>query len=159
MGIDLTSELLDQLGFQWDVLRPRWQTLTDEELHWEPARAEARTPVTTIAWRLGHIAEVFGERAANHFGAAPFGDATTDRPLTAAGMLELVDRAHEAWVAGVRGLDDAGLAAPCGPAEGPYSAYPMITLVLHINREFLHHGAEVALLMDLYDHREDFIVP
>ena len=26
-------------------------------------------------------------------------------------------------------------------------------LVLHINRELLHHGAEIALLMDLYDAR------
>jgi hypothetical protein len=130
----------------------------DTVIDFEPAPASP-TPMTTIAWRLGHIADVFGERAAKHFGAAPFGYATTDWPLTASGMLELVDRTHECWVAGVRGLDDAGLAAPCGPAEGPYAEYPMITLVLHINREVLHHGAEVALLMDLYDHREDFIVP
>ncbi len=27
---------------------------------------------------------------------------------------------------------------------------PMAELVLHINREMLHHGAEVALLRDLY---------
>ena len=26
----------------------------------------------------------------------------------------------------------------------------MATLVLHINREMLHHGAEIALLRDLY---------
>ena len=29
----------------------------------------------------------------------------------------------------------------------------MAALVFHINREVLHHGAEVALLMDLYAHR------
>jgi hypothetical protein len=28
----------------------------------------------------------------------------------------------------------------------------MATLVLHINREVLHHGAEIALLRDLYQH-------
>ena len=28
----------------------------------------------------------------------------------------------------------------------------MATLVLHINREALHHGAEIALLLDLYTH-------
>ena len=69
-------------------------------------------------------------------------------------MLALVDGGHDAWVAGVRTLDADGLAAPCGPAEGPYAEYPMAALVLHINREVLHHGAEVALLMDLYAHRD-----
>ena len=50
------------------------------------------------------------------------------------------------------GLDDAGLAEPCGPAEGPYAEESMATLVLHINREVIHHGAEIALLRDLYVH-------
>jgi hypothetical protein len=46
-----------------------------------------------------------------------------------------------------------GLAPPCGPAEGPFAEYPMAALVLHINREALHHGAEIALLRDLYANR------
>jgi hypothetical protein len=28
----------------------------------------------------------------------------------------------------------------------------MLDLVLHINREVIHHGAEIALLRDLYIH-------
>ena len=28
----------------------------------------------------------------------------------------------------------------------------MAALVLHINREALHHGAEIALMLDLYTH-------
>jgi hypothetical protein len=28
----------------------------------------------------------------------------------------------------------------------------MAALVLHINREIIHHGAEIALLRDLYRH-------
>ena len=39
---------------------------------------------------------------------------------------------------------------PCGPAEGPYADYPFIALVLHINREMIHHGAEIACIRDLY---------
>jgi hypothetical protein len=183
MEIDWTTGLLDQLGFQWDgVLRPRLDTLTDEAFHWEPVdgmwgvrpRAEARsalpqgaghvvmdfaldppspTPLTTIAWRLGHIAVVYGERAANHFGDGGVTHGTTDWPLDVAGMLALIDRWHARWVAGVATLDAAGLARPCGPAEGPYAAEPLASLVLHINREILHHGAEVALMMDLFAHR------
>ena len=50
----------------------------------------------------------------------------------------------------MRALGEDGLARPCGPAEGPYAREPMATLVLHIHREVIHHGAEVALLRDLY---------
>jgi hypothetical protein len=34
-----------------------------------------------------------------------------------------------------------------------FAEYPMAGLVLHINREALHHGAEIALLRDLYANR------
>jgi hypothetical protein len=182
--MDWTRELLDQLGFQWDnALRPRLDTLTDDAYLWEPvagmwsvrARGDARTslaagagdtvidfeldppdptPMSTIAWRLGHIGLVFGQRAANHFGGDAVNPATTDWPLTAKGMLALVDHHHDAWVSGVRALDADRLAAPCGPAEGPYADAPMAALVLHIHREVLHHGAEVALMMDLFAHRD-----
>ena len=53
----------------------------------------------------------------------------------------------EAWTPPV-------LQAPCGPAEGAWSQRSMAELVLHINREVIHHGAEIALLRDLYAHRE-----
>jgi hypothetical protein len=112
-------------------------------------------PVTTIAWRLGHLCVVFGQRAADHFGAAPVSYEETEWPLDAAGALDLLDRCYDGWIGGVRGLDAAGLAAPCGPSEGPYAEYPMASLVLHINREALHHTAEVLLLRDLYRTRTE----
>ena len=51
-------------------------------------------------------------------------------------------------------LDAAALANPRGPAEGPYAEYPMSTLVLHINREVIHHGAEIACIRDFYVHSQ-----
>jgi hypothetical protein len=57
---------------------------------------------------------------------------------------------YATWVAGVSGLDDAALARPVGPAEGPFAEYPYAALVLHIHREAIHHLAEVLLLRDLY---------
>ncbi|MGI8574399.1 MAG: DinB family protein, partial [Egibacteraceae bacterium] len=42
------------------------------------------------------------------------------------------------------------LARPCGPVEGPFSEEPFAALILHLNREAIHHGAEIALLRDLY---------
>ncbi len=166
-------------------LRPRLEGLSDDEYLWEPvancwsarARDEARTPtfagagdlvleyefptphpvpVTTIAWRLAHITvAVFGARSASHFGGPEASYETFDYSETAAGSLKQLDAAYDDWISGVRTLDDEGLARPCGPAEGPFAEYPMAALVLHINREALHHGAEISLLRDLYINRTD----
>jgi hypothetical protein len=165
-------------------LRPRLQGLTDDEYLWEPARpawnvhprdpsrGEAQPgtgpftvdfrfpepdppPVTTIAWRLAHvIVGVLGMRSAAHFDGPPDDYQSHAYAGTAAGALDQLDEAYARWTAGVRGLDAAGLAAPCGPAEGPYADHPMAALVLHIHREVIHHGAEVALLRDLYRARQ-----
>ena len=51
-----------------------------------------------------------------------------------------------------RGLDAAALARPIGPKEGPWAEYSMAELILHINREVIHHGAEIACIRDLYAH-------
>jgi hypothetical protein len=108
-------------------------------------------PVTTIAWRLSHlIVGVFGLRAAAHFGGPPVSYETHEYAGTAALALSQLDAGYEAWMSGVRGLDDDGLLAPCGPAEGPFAEAPLADLVLHIHREAIHHGAEVALLRDLF---------
>lgn len=179
-----TDLLLDQLEWHWDHhLRPMLDGLTDDEYLWEPApgawsirpRAEATAamsagagelvieyeapapepaPVTTIAWRLGHLlVGVFGERNAAHFGAPPTGYDTRIWSATADGALAELDVEHDRWVEGVRGLGEEGLNRPCGPAEGPFADYPMSALVLHIHREVIHHGAEILLLRDLYRNR------
>jgi hypothetical protein len=182
--MDWTTQLLDQLTFHWEnQARPRLDGLGDEEYLWEPVpgawsirpRAETTTPlaagagdrviefaypapepspVTTIAWRLGHVSVgVFGARNAAHFGGPQIDYDTVDWPEGAAGALTLLDEGYGRWAEGVRGLDQAGLARACGPAEGPFAEYPMAALVLHIHREAIHHLAEVALLRDLYAHK------
>lgn len=161
-------------------LRPRLNGLTDHEYFWEPVpgcwsvrQRSASTaprqvgtgdwvyefaypepdppPVTTIAWRLAHtIVGVLGERNASHFGGPPVNWESFSYAGTAAQALEQLDDAYAIWNIAVRALGPDGLARPCGPAEGPYAEYPLAELVLHINREVLHHGAEMALLRDLY---------
>ncbi|HEY2224637.1 DinB family protein [Actinomycetospora sp.] len=172
--------LLDQLRFHWEhALRPRLDGLTDDEYRWEPApgawnvrpRAEARTapigggamvidfafptpeppPVTTIAWRLAHvIVGVFAMRTASHFGGPPTDYDSHPYAATANEALAQLDAAYAGWIEGVRGLGEDGLTRPCGPAEGPYAAESLAVLVLHIHREVIHHGAEIALLRDLH---------
>lgn len=164
-------------------LRPRLDGLTDEEYFWEPAPGcwnvrprgtgtaqmqagsgamtvdfeypePVPAPVTTIAWRLAHvIVGVLGARVAGHFGGTPVDYFTFEYADTAAGALAQLDEYYAAWLAGVRGLDEAALAAPVGEVEGPWAEHSMATLVLHITRELIHHGAEIGLLRDLYAHR------
>jgi hypothetical protein len=93
-------------------------------------------------------------RTASHFGGPPAGYGSWEYAGTAAGALAQLDAAYDAWAGGVQSLDADGLARPCGEAEGPFASYPLAALVLHINREMIHHGAEIALLRDLYAHRE-----
>jgi DinB superfamily len=176
--------LRDQLEFHYrEMLRPRLEGLTDEEYFWEPVpgcwsirpRAQATTsdaagggelvldfvwpeptppPLTTIAWRMGHvIRSCLALRTEHHFGGPPADHETWVFAATAEDALAQLDSAYDAWSAGVASLDEEGLARPCGPAEGPYAEYPMADLVLHINRELIHHGAEICLLRDLYAHR------
>lgn len=108
-------------------------------------------PVTTIAWRLGHIiVGCIGARNASYFGGPPMDWDSASYAGTAAQALSQLDDYYSTWINGVRGLGVDGLARPCGPAEGPYAEYSLAALVLHINREVLHHGAEILLLRDLY---------
>jgi hypothetical protein len=161
-------------------LRPRLDGLTDTEYFAEPAPAcwsVRRTgestapiavgagdyvlefahptpdppPVTTIAWRLAHvIVGIFGTRAASHFGGPAVAWDTFAYAGTAAEALAQLDAGYAAWTAGVAALGAAGLARPCGPAEGPWAKAPMAELIQHINKEVIHHGAEICLLRDLY---------
>jgi DinB superfamily len=179
--LDWTEQLSEQLDMHWRTqLRGRFEGLTDNEYVWEPAQpawnVRPRTgegqpgtgpftvdfaypepdppPVTTIAWRLAHIiVGVLGARVASHFGGPPVDYGSHRYAATAQEAVAQLDEAYAAWTAGVRGLGEDGLAQPCGPSEGPFAEEPMGVLVLHINRELLHHGAEIALLMDLHGAR------
>ena len=110
-------------------------------------------PVTTIAWRLGHVlVGVLAARNAAHFGAPAASYETWDYAADAATALEQLDTQVATWLSGVHALDDDGLARPVGETE-MFPDAPMAELILHINRELIHHLAEVSLLRDLYAHR------
>jgi uncharacterized damage-inducible protein DinB len=138
--------LLDQLEWHWDnQLRPRFEGLTDDELAWEPGGE-----VSTIRWRLDHIVLTLADRSARYFGREPVDEQTYPFSPTADGTLALLDQEYATWVAGVRSLGEDGLLLPCGPAERPWHASPKAAIVTHVHQEVIHHGAEVALLRDLY---------
>jgi len=164
----LVTRLADQIDFHWtNQLRPRLDGLTDDEYFWCPVPncwtvhddgsidfeypPPEPAPFTTIAWRLAHvIVGVLAMRNHSHFGGPPADYQSWPYATDAVTALRQLDDAYENWIAGVRGLDDDELDRPCGPAEGPYAEYPISTLILHINRETIHHGAEIACIRDLY---------
>ena len=172
MSVDWNAELLDQIDLHWTTaLRPRLGGLSDDEYLWEPVdgcwtvrRTEDGRflpdwdfpepdppPVTTIAWRLCHIAgPVLGMRVSNHFGDGSWDVTMVEWPGTAEAALAAVDDAYDAWRTGIAGLDEEALGEPVGAVEGPYADRTYAALILHISREVIHHGAEVALLRDLY---------
>jgi hypothetical protein len=166
----ITTQLADQLDWHWThQLRPRLDGLTDDEYFWQPVPdcwtvhrdgkidfaypPPQPEPFTTIAWRLAHvIVGVFAMRNFHHFGGPEAGYETWPYATDAATALTQLDEQYRTWRDGIRRLDDADLARPCGPAEGPYAEHPLSALILHINREAIHHGAEIACIRDLYTH-------
>jgi DinB superfamily len=161
-------------------LRPRLDGLTDEEYLWEPVEGcwslrpgpDGRwrldqpdpppdpPPMTTVAWRLVHVgATCLANRASAFFGDGGVpADADmfdprhvpADLPGGAAEAVEFLERSYHRWHDGVAALDDEALARPLGPRGGPFAEDLMAELVAHISREVMHHGAEIALLRDLW---------
>lgn len=180
MTIDWTQALIGQLRFYWEFhLRPRLEDLTDEEYLWEPAegcwslhpRGDGRWrldrgqpvrrdgPLSTIAWRMTHLSvEVFETRFLAFFegqGPTMFAPgerilAAGDLPGTAKDAVAYLERSYMRWRDAIAGLDESALCQPLGPKGVSFAEYPMAELVLHLNREAMHHGGEICLLRDLY---------
>ena len=156
--------------------------LTDEEYLWEPApgawsirrsgeAASPRpfgpgewllddapgdpdpTPVTTIAWRLGHLhldvagrwEWTFGERR------RPL-DQLVDFNPSAAVALERFWTTLDRWRDSVAAMTPEQLDT-VGFGQCPWTddaEVPFITVIWEANIELIHHMAEIALLRDLY---------
>jgi hypothetical protein len=73
-------------------------------------------------------------------------------PGDAAGAIAAFGAAAQAWRDTLASTDDAAL-DQVGRSSYPYGSdpeEPFLTIVWWVNQELLHHGAEIALLRDLY---------
>jgi hypothetical protein len=163
--------LITAFDFVWDRLTTRLIGLTDDEYFWEPVsdcwtlRPDSTgrwvldgaglgpdpdldsMPVTTIAWRVGHLAgSAVGGFTERFFG----GDGPGDLPRRASEVPDFLDASYGPWRAGMAGLSVDQWGDLLGPAWGPYAASTTFDLALHVFDEVVHHGAEVGLLRDLY---------
>jgi hypothetical protein len=182
---DLGASLLSVFDFAWERLFNRMDGLTDEEYFWEPVPgcwtlrrgsdgrwrlddghddhddddgASGRTPelapVTTIAWRVGHVGGMaLGGFTDRRFPDLALGD--VDLPARAGDAAVFMEQNYSRWRQGMESLDNEQWWEPLGASWGPYADDSSVDLALHVLDELVHHGAEVALLRDLYAHRAD----
>ena len=72
-------------------------------------------------------------------------------PSSVADALALLERAHDRWDAHLDLVTEEALAEPIGRVAGPeYADRSRAAYVLHMLDEYIHHGAEIALLRDLW---------
>jgi hypothetical protein len=109
-------------------------------------------PVTTIAWRLSHLSETLALRADYTNGSRSLTRDGYRSSGDVAGALAAFDHAGRVWRAALLSCDDTALDT-VGYSSYPYGSDaedPFIDVVWWVNQEVLHHGAEIALLRDLY---------
>ncbi|TDD58824.1 DinB family protein [Kribbella antibiotica] len=177
--MDWGAEVADQLETHWqELLRPRLDGLTDDEYFWQPVpgcwtlsrRGQSAAPlslgagdftmdyqqpppdpapVTTIAWRLAHLSVGLASTSAKRFGQPAASEATYSFAGTAREALRQLDDEYAVFVAGVRGLGTGGLSQPQGEPPA-FAEASLAKLMLYVNAEVIHHGAEICLLRDLY---------
>jgi len=171
------SSAVRLLRQQWERscerLLSRLVGLTDDEYRWEPVancwnvRLDASSPsgwtidypnehphpppFTTIAWRMVHIADgntiywdhSFGTGARDFWDLAPHGDAV--------GAIDYLVESQRPITESLRQLDDIAL-DEMRPTHFGFE-WPARRVFAVLVDEQTHHGAEVALLRDLYRDR------
>jgi hypothetical protein len=168
----LKSDLVDLSDYAWTRLRSRLAVLTDEEYLWEPVPDSwsvrpagdgtfamdsallppEPAPFTNAAWRISHVIDLLqAERTATWIDVAPAPeDGEPVVPGTAVAALDALDRSHAAWRRRLIAVDPDGLGTTMGPIAGPYAEHTRLSFILHILDELIHHGAEIAVVRDLY---------
>ena len=174
-GSDSTKDDLVSLSdFVWQRTSGRLRGLDDGEYLWEPVPgcwtirdggdgrhypdgvqpAPQPPPFTTIAWRLAHLTACYGADRNGRFLHVTLEPAVLSsdgsRAATATEALELLERAHARWRAHLTAVPADAMAERLGPVAGPFAEGTISGFVLHMVDEFVHHGAELALLRDLY---------
>lgn len=175
------APLLAQFEFARDRLLDRLAGLTDDEYLWEPVRNawsvvprdrirtprafgkgdwaleyDAPTPdpppVTTIAWRVSHLASGVAMRADYTTGSRALQWDEYAMPHIADDGIQAFADALDAWHAILVDSTDADL-DQVGRSSFPWGLdpdLPFLDICWWVNQELLHHGAEIALLRDLY---------
>ena len=164
---DVSDVILDSLDGMFDQLRERLAGLTTNEYLWEPVanmwsvRDSNGTPtvqgiderdadpasVTTIAWRMWHIASDCLASYTLRLRCEPdeYDARWTADPDEA---IERMQAAWDSFRAELVGRNNWW--ELLGDRWGPYAEHSIADIAVHAGNELVHHGAEIALLRDLY---------
>ena len=140
---------IEKVAEDWSVSVERVEQVL---AHTGPVEPDV-SPVTTIAWRLGHLHSnfagdwewTFGERRRDPHELVDF---TPSASLAVQRFWATVDR----WRESVATVSDEQLDT-VGFSQYPYGSNPdepYIAVLWGINLELIHHMAEIALLRDLW---------
>lgn len=114
-------------------------------------------PFTSLAWRIVHLAANIAMRAHYTTGAKTMTWDDVIIPSTAADGISLLTEATGAWHTILTESTDADI-EQVGRSAFPWGLdpdLPFLDITWWVNQELLHHGAEIALLRDLYRGRRD----
>ena len=141
------DDVLDLLDHAWARLNKRMDGLSDDEWAWRPIDTDAKV---TIRWRLAHIAGFLSEpRNWAWLGSTARPRAKGISAHSATEALGAAAAAYASFRASISTIG-ADLGSPIGPAAGQFADATRRSFVLHIADELIHHGAEAALIRDLY---------
>jgi len=155
--------------YRWEPVPGCWSVRPDGNGGWAPDLAPDGSsfsqadpsPFTTLAWRLWHLGATpdlawpppadsgrgfveawFGAVARRYWNHTGVG--------TAAEAVQLVVANWQRFEVLFGSFSEDELDEVMGPVAGPWADATLHGLVLHVVDELIHHGAEVALLRDLY---------
>jgi DinB superfamily len=112
-------------------------------------------PFSTIAWRLNHLAEMLARRADYTIGDHSLTADVYRIPGSAIDGIAALKTGAASWRKALITADDAALdmVGRSTYPDGGDPEQPFLEVVWWVNQELLHHGAEIALLRDLYQAR------
>ncbi len=169
-GTTLLAPLLAQWDTSLGMLLDRLDGLSDEEYRWAPLPGAAdlvdgpgglvvpedcAAATRTIAWTLGHLADMCWTRA-------DYTDGAHDRPLDYQPFpASAAEAVAEVRAAGARWRSAIADATAEQSLQVGYSSFPIgmdpdlpfVDIVWWMNRELIHHGADIAMVRDLYASR------
>jgi hypothetical protein len=164
------APLLAQLDMSLDLAVQRMTGLTDDEFWWRPtpsavtvvrdehgklvpgAPADNEPRTRTIALLLGHLGEMGFRRADYTTGEHSLTRRDLTWPDSAEAGLTFLREGWAAWRAALTSLQDAELDVVGRSAfpDGMDPNLPILDIIWWMNRELIHHTAEIAFVRDLY---------
>ena len=154
---DIVGRLVDRLEgmsdeeYRWEPVADMWsvrETPDGPQVDMNADRGIDPAPVTTIAWRLWHIASDCFAEYTKRFAGEP--DAGLDARWTLHAD-EAIAELQSSWAgfrATLAGFDD--WFTELGDGFGPWHRHCIADFAMHASNELVHHAAEIALLRDLY---------